>query len=154
LAGMIPLSHMDRISVNADIRSRYGDVVTRQQLKDYQRETGTNAYWIRRGDGERVGRGTYRIPGSGSAPAVGVLREGVRPVISTPFDDELYSAKQSLPKERKDVGDKLVVANGNLHFHRCSCGHSWGCRRACASVGTSPLTSLSGTCRQCRKKGA
>ena len=59
-------SSVNRSTVNATLRGRFGSTVTRQQLKAYQEETGINVAWIRRDESLRVGRGVYRIPGGSS----------------------------------------------------------------------------------------
>jgi MoxR-like ATPase len=59
-----------RAAINAAIRAKYGDVVTRQQLLDYKADTGDYAVWIRRDASLRVGRGQYRVPGAGESASV------------------------------------------------------------------------------------
>src|SRR4051812_1352530 len=116
---------MDKAKVNAELRKLFGDTVTRQQLFDYRAKTGVYPVWIRRDESLRVGRGLYRIPGADVTET--------RPVLPTPFDEGLYDdapapAKKAPPapvaapekSEPRDVGDRLVVATGTLHFHRCT----------------------------------
>lgn len=50
-------------SVNADLRARYGETITRAQLFEYKAETGIFAEWLQKGpEAQRVGRGLYAIP--------------------------------------------------------------------------------------------
>jgi len=63
------INETKRAAVNAAIRAKYGDVVTRQQLLDHKTETGDYAVWIRRDAALRVGRGQYRVPGDGEISA-------------------------------------------------------------------------------------
>lgn len=72
-------SSVNRSTVNATLRGRFGSTVTRQQLKAYQEETGINVAWIRRDESLRVGRGVYRIPG-GSSVASTVTTKAAKPV--------------------------------------------------------------------------
>ena len=58
-------------TVNADLRSIYGDTISRAQLFDYKKKTGVFAEWLQKGpESNRVGRGLYAIPGVGSTKAV------------------------------------------------------------------------------------
>lgn len=57
--------------INADLRSRFGATMTRQNMLDYEKETGVFAVWIYRDPSAKVGmpRGTYRIPEAGHTVA-------------------------------------------------------------------------------------
>lgn len=53
-----------RNAINADLVKRYGTVVTFADLVDYKNQTGIDPLWIRRDPENKVGRGTYRVPGT------------------------------------------------------------------------------------------
>lgn len=59
--------HVDQHAVNADLRTRFGDTVTRAQLFAYRDETGIYPIWIRRDEANRLSRGLYRVPTSAHA---------------------------------------------------------------------------------------
>ena len=73
-------------AILADLRSKFGDTVTRKQLKSFCQETGTkwtSTWFIRREQSRRVGRGSYSLaalPVPVSIPAtVKVTRKERRP---------------------------------------------------------------------------
>lgn len=94
-------------TVNADLRTRYGATMTHGDLSEYKRLTGVDALWIRRTPENKVGRGTYRIPGASDAQVQAAI---------------LSASKQKAPKvgcqtvassrlEPQVVETKLVAAN-------------------------------------------
>lgn len=87
---------IDVAAIHADLRSRYGDTVTRVELFAYRDETGVYPVWIRRDASLRVGRGRYRIPGD--APAATVkIRAGAVPA-PAPVRE---SRPKTMPKSAK-----------------------------------------------------
>jgi hypothetical protein len=64
--------------INADLRARFGSTLTRQNMLDYETETGIFAVWIYRDPACKAGRGIYRIPTAGetatSTPVVAVAK--------------------------------------------------------------------------------
>jgi hypothetical protein len=56
----VVLTKEQRAEINTDLLARYGNVVTREQLADYERETGILPNWLLT-DATRVRRGIYRI---------------------------------------------------------------------------------------------
>ena len=124
--------------VNAELRARFGDTVTRAEILAWRDESGIDPRWIRKGTACNIGRGLYRIPGGdGSVVPVDVpaprmaRREKVsddsdsRSVIPSPFDDDTYDEpaedapkpkrgrKPKAPAEDKLAGRTLDV-NGEI----------------------------------------
>lgn len=56
----------DRESVHADFRRRFGNVITRRQMFDYQEETGVYPNWLRDPEWKTEQRGVYKIPPVGA----------------------------------------------------------------------------------------
>lgn len=65
-------------AINADLRARYGDTLTRQNLLDYEQEHGVFPVWIYRDPSCKVGRGLYSIPGSAAPVAAPVKSKRAR----------------------------------------------------------------------------
>jgi hypothetical protein len=92
---MAKYDDLTRASHDAAILTKYGPVVSRLQLLEYEKESGVFAVWIYRG--ERAGRGLYHVPGapkSKDAPvwtpplrSAKAKKSTGRSVIPTPFDD-------------------------------------------------------------------
>ena len=70
--------HDKHLSVNADLRTRYGTSITRAQLFEYKNETGIFAEWLQKGnEAHRIGRGLYAIP-DGTGAVHGVRHQAKR----------------------------------------------------------------------------
>ena len=111
--------------VNADLRARFGETVTRQEIMAWRDETGIDPRWIRKGSACNIGRGLYRIPGrdgTAVAPSVPAPRmakrekassdsEDSRSVIPSPFDDDTYDEEpaEETPEAPKKRGRKPKV---------------------------------------------
>jgi hypothetical protein len=57
------MGEVNRSQIESDLRTLYGNTITRKQLIEYRKRTGVNPVWIRRSAELRISRGVYRIPG-------------------------------------------------------------------------------------------
>lgn len=74
-------------AINADLRERFGETLTRQNMLDYEKETGIFSVWIYRDSRAKIGRGLYKIPGTKdakgpSAPAKTEERMTMPPLVA------------------------------------------------------------------------
>lgn len=74
---------IDRDAIHADLRSRFGATITRAQMEEYRRETGTFPGWFYTepfGSQHKISRGTYRIPtGNGAVVSAPTARRATAP---------------------------------------------------------------------------
>lgn len=109
--------------INADLRSRFGNTMTRADLLSYEAEVGVFPVWIYRDPSCKVGRGLYKIPGAGHvvvAPSrrTSVAREVVAASKVAPvpaavdslaqFQDSVKSA-ESTAELTKEALSKMTV---------------------------------------------
>ena len=83
--------------VNADLRARYGETITRAQLFEYKSETGIFAEWLQKGPGaQRVGRGLYAIPSTTGERLVPVAKRA-EPERLVPLARPVQEAPEAQP---------------------------------------------------------
>lgn len=90
---MRELTREQRSEVLADLRARFGNTVTRQQLLEYQTETGVLPYWVMSDTTLRAGRGVYNIGENMSAER--------NPVVATNLTESDFNAMD--PQARLDA---------------------------------------------------